>query len=37
MRRIGMKAFQTVLLPAIAPAEIKRMTTGEVNSALQER
>jgi len=28
MRRIGMRAFQTVLLPSMAPEEIKRLNTG---------
>lgn len=28
MRRIGMKAFQTVLLPEFAPEDIKRLNTG---------
>ncbi len=32
MRRIGMKAFQTVLLPAIAPLDIKRMNIGDPSS-----
>ena len=32
MRRIGMKAFQTVLLPTVAPLDIKRMNIGDPNS-----
>jgi hypothetical protein len=31
MRRIGMKAFQTVLLPAVGPNEIKRLNTESVD------
>ena len=34
MRRIGMKAFQTVLLPSVAPDEIKRLNTGDSGSSL---
>ncbi len=33
MRRIGMRAFQTVLLPSVAPDEIKRLNTGSDGSS----
>lgn len=33
MRRIGMKAFQTVLLPSIAPDDIKRLNSASANSS----
>ena len=34
MRRIGMKAFQTVLLPEIGPEEIKRLNVNGERSAM---
>ncbi len=33
MRRIGMKAFQTVLLPSVAPDEIRRLNTEDDGSS----